>query len=279
LIVAFREISGAYLERSIRVTEATLLSDFKNGLYYISHDEEAFAPVASLEEIVEGARYFMVGDMSGFMDNYAAVNEIEAGEAARSLLHLAGLEVHHHSGCVVKEGKVVRMDTDSMLVHAGSDRGEMTPGLEDVHCDDSARQILRKTILNLEVKSAITGRDRKFADSRVRQITTQIEKAHGVWSAMKQSPDSFKMTTRFGENIDIPHFTHARYMIWGVAAPLFNPYAAGKFRSHQPHPILPFHLSGVRYVPSFSAGVVTRQSVINGPLALFRLLKPFFRPL
>jgi hypothetical protein len=106
---------------------------------------------------------------------------------------------------------------------------------------------------------------------------SQVNKHHKVWQAMKHTPNKFKMTTRFGEDIPISHFTHAEYMVWGVASPLFNPYACKLLRTGVP-PILPFQLSGTRFVPSFGI-IQPRQSVATSALTLFRQLKPFFRRL
>ena len=94
---------------------------------------------------------------------------------------------------------------------------------------------------------------------------------------MKLDPDKFKLTTRFGKDIPIRHFTHAEYIVWGVASPLNSPYACELFRTHK-HPILPFYLSGTRFVPSLGIPGPL-QFPATSALSLFRHLKPFFRPL
>ncbi len=273
------------------LSKDSLYQDFKNGIYYIPHGVHPPQP-ADFAEIKEGMRYFQVSSHENFADNYAAVNEIEAGEAAKILMHPAGISsLHHHSGCVVTQGKHVRMDTDAMIYHGGVDEGAIAPNLEEVSTEQGAMLLLKKTIMTLEVKSAITGhycsfvswlisltgRDDLHAQHRVKNITTQVNKHFEVWQAMKLNPKKFRMTTRFGTDIPISHFTHADYMVCGVASPLFNPRACELLLAEQP-PILPFQLSGSRFVPSFGM-FGSLQLKTTSALTLFRQLKPFFRRL
>eukprot|EP00657_Telonema_sp_P-1_P001907 TRINITY_DN1465_c0_g2_i2.p1 TRINITY_DN1465_c0_g2~~TRINITY_DN1465_c0_g2_i2.p1 ORF type:complete len:274 (+),score=29.19 TRINITY_DN1465_c0_g2_i2:107-928(+) len=265
--------------RSTQSRSSAASDVYKRQIFYFPHKPEAFddpQSVKHLADFEDDTRYLQMGYTDGFVENYVAATEMEAGLAAKHMLSLSGLDtLHHHTGCKVFQGKTTRMDTDALLFHCGPREGSMIPELDDVLCDTSAIMLLKSTILNLEVKSAITGRDDRRADLRVEKVIDQIAKHHRAWREMKAAPDKFKMTTRFGQEIPITHFTHAKYMIWGVASPLFNPYARDRFLALC-DPILPFELSGTRFVPTFSQ---QPRPIVNGQtaLSLFRQLKPFIR--
>ena len=193
------------------------------------------------------------------------------------MLSEAGLNVHHHSGMEVLESKVPRMDADVLLFHHGYAPPATVPEINDVASDEGALNLLNATLFFFEVKSAISGRDNAHADQRFIEIKQQIDKHVQVWREIKRAPAKFTIKSRFGEPSPISHFTSARYFVYGVSSPLMNPYVENKFLRSDP-PVLPFRLSGTRYVPVGDATTGRPATVIpNGPLSLFFRLKPFLR--
>ena len=143
---------------TLKITQESLIEDFKKGVLYVPYNDGRFEPVLELDSFQDGVRHLMIDNSTSFADNYTAATEIEAGDAATKMMGLAGSKsLQHQSGCVVHERDCIRTEIDALIYDCADDKGHAESQLDNVDSEEAARAVIRNTVINLEVKSTISG--------------------------------------------------------------------------------------------------------------------------